>query len=148
MSKGFEPATRWVDEIERHLSTLETYKGEYLNRCKSVRELISDCYDAAKEAGIPRVELRGVIKERALLRQIENIREDMEPEQAETFDQIKFALGMLADLPLGEVALARSDAIDSLTDEDEGAAAAADPEAEAGEANAAKLRAGISLVKA
>lgn len=140
MSNGFAVAQRWVDEIERHHETLATYQGEYLNRCKSVRELISGCYDAAKEAGIPRVELRAVIKERALLAKIEALREDMEPEQRETLDQIKFSLGMLADLPLGEVALARSDAIDSLTGDDAGPSA----DEIAAAANAQALGAGIS----
>ena len=142
MSNGFETATRWVEEIERHHETLATYQGEYLNRCRSVRELITGCYDAAKDAGIPRAELRAVIKERALLAKIEALREDMEPEQRETLDQIKHALGMLSDLPLGETAMKRSDAIDSLTAQDD-----PDPEAIAAETNKAALRAGIRAVQ-
>ena len=137
-TNGFAVAQRWVEEIERHHETLASYQGEYLNRCKSVRELISGCYDAAKDAGIPHAELRAVIKERQLLAKIEAMREDMEPEQRETLDQIKFALGMIADLPLGEAAMARSEAIDSLTDDE--------PSADeiAAAANAKALGAGIS----
>lgn len=146
-TNGFAVAQRWVDEIERHHETLATYQGEYMARCRSVRELITGCYDAAKDAGIPRAELRGVIKERQLLAKIEALREDMEPEQRETLDQIKHALGMLSDLPLGEVALARSDAIDSLTVDDEFDAVAPDPEAIAAETNTVALRAGIRAVK-
>lgn len=143
-TNGFADAQRWVDEIERHHETLASYQGEYMARCRSVRELITGCFDAAKEAGIPRVELRAVIKERQLLAKLEAMREAMEPEQRETLDQIKHALGMIADLPLGEVALARSEAIDSLTD-DEGQEP--DPEAIAAGTNTAALRAGIRAVK-
>jgi len=141
-TNGFAVAQRWVDEIERHHETLASYQGEYMARCRSVRELITGCYDAAKDAGIPRAELRAVIKERQLLAKIEAMREDMEPEQRETLDQIKHALGMLSDLPLGETALKRSDAIDSLTAQDD-----PDPEAIAAETNTAALRAGIRAVQ-
>jgi hypothetical protein len=65
----------------------------------------------------------------------------MEDEQAETFDQIKHALGMLSDLPLGDAALKRSEAVDSLTGDDE--FEAADPNKAAAEDNATKIAAGI-----
>ncbi|MCV9940951.1 hypothetical protein OIU35_31760 [Boseaceae bacterium BT-24-1] len=141
MSNGFEKAERFVKEIERHHETLASYAGEHLQRCKSVREMISSAYDLAKDAGIPKRELRAVVKERALLKKIEALREGLEDEQAETFDQIKHALGMLSDLPLGEATLARSEAIDSLTEDEE-----ADPDEEAAAANSAALRAGIRAV--
>ncbi|PZR88380.1 MAG: hypothetical protein DI537_23875 [Stutzerimonas stutzeri] len=135
MSNGFESAERWVKEIERHHETLATYQGEYMARCRPVRESIAGCYDAAKEAGIPRKELKAVIKERRFLKQIEANRAKLEEDEQETLDQIKHALGMLSDLPLGETALKRSAAVDSLTQADDEAA---------GRENAAKLSAGIS----
>lgn len=147
MSNGFEPAKRWVTEIEKHHETLATYQGEYMARCRGVRESISGCYDAAKEAGIPPKELRPVIKERALLKKIEGIRDGLEEEQVETYDQIKHALGMLQDLPLGAVALKRSAAVDSLTEDDDSGEFSDDaepgPEEKAAAANAAAVRAGI-----
>ncbi|MGO4672956.1 hypothetical protein AB4Z40_08660 [Bosea sp. 2YAB26] len=143
MSNGFDAVVlqRFVTDIERHHDTIASYKGEHAQRVKSVQELIGEVFDRAKDAGIPRKELKAVIKERRLLVQIENLREELEEDQAETFDQIKHALGMLSDLPLGEVALRNSDAVDSLTDDDgEGAGAA---EVAAGKANAKALRAGV-----
>lgn len=140
MTNGFDKAKteRFVKEIERHFETLATYAGEHRQRCKTVREDISSVYDLAKDAGVPKRELRAVIKERALLKQIDGLREALDDEQAETFDQIKFALGMLSDLPLGEATLARGAAIDSLTESDE------PTEAEERTAdNVAQLRAGI-----
>lgn len=145
MSNGFDAVVlkRFVGDIERHHETIASYKGEHAQRVKSVQEMISEVFDRAKDAGIPRKELKAVIKERRLLAQIENIREELEDDQQETLDQIKHALGMLADLPLGEAAAARSDAIDSLTDED---GDEPDADAAAGKKNAKALRAGIRAV--
>lgn len=149
-TNGFDATIlkRFVGEIEKHHDQIASYKGEHAQRVGSVQEMISGIYDRAKDAGIPKKQLKAVIRERDLLKKIENLREDMEDEQAETFDQIKFALGMLADLPLGEVALSRSDAIDSLTDQDEPDAAAPqpDPDAVAAETNTRALRAGLRAV--
>lgn len=143
MSNGFDATVlkRFVGEIEKHHAQIASYKGEHAQRCGSVQELISECYDRAKDAGIPKKQLKAVIRERDLLKKIEGLREDMEDEQAETFDQIKHALGMLSDLPLGDAALKRSEAVDSLTEGDE--FEAADPNKAAAEDNAAKLTAGL-----
>lgn len=137
MSNGFDATIlkRFVGEIEKHHDQIASYKGEHAQRVKSVQEMISDVYDRAKDAGIGKKQLKAVIRERDLTKKIEAIREDMEEEEAETFDQIKHALGMLSDLPLGETALKRSAAVDSLTQDDDEAA---------GRENAAKLSAGIS----
>lgn len=149
MSNGFDATVlkRFVSDIERHHETIASYKGEHAQRVKSVQELITEVFDRAKDSGIPRKELKAVIKERRLLVQIENLREELEDDQQETLDQIKHALGMIADLPLGEAAMARSDAIDSLTDDDEFDAAAPKAEDEntkAGKRNAKALRDGIA----
>lgn len=143
MSNGFDAAVlkRFVGEIDKHKEAMASRQGEYMKFCRDQRELISGVFDRAKDAGIPRAELKAVLKERDLQKKIEALREDMEPEQAETFDQIKHALGMIADLPLGDAALKRSAAVDSLTEDDE--FEAADPNKAAAEANAAKLAAGI-----
>ena len=69
MSNGFETAIlkQFVSDIERHHDTIASYKGEHAQRVKSVQELITEVFDRAKDAGIPRKELKAVIKERRLL---------------------------------------------------------------------------------
>ena len=143
MSNGFDTTVlkRFVSDIERHHETIASYKGEHAQRVKGVQELITEVFDRAKDSGIPRKELKAVIKERRLLVQIENIREELEDDQQETLDQIKHALGMISDLPLGEAAMARSAAVDSLTDDDEGDEP--DENIVAGKKNAKALGAGI-----
>lgn len=142
MTNGFDAAVlkRFVGEIEKHHDQIASYKGEHAQRVKSVQEMISDIYDRAKDAGVPKKQLKAVIRERDLLKKIEGLREDMEDEQAETFDQIKHALGMLSDLPLGDAAMKRSAAVDSLTDDED---EEDDADEAAGRANAEALSAGI-----
>lgn len=142
MSNQFDAVVlkRFVGEIERHHQTIASYKGEHAQRVKTILEQITDCFDRAKAAGIPKKELKAVIRERKLLEQIEALREEMEPEQQETLDQIKHALGMLSDLPLGEAAQKRSAAVNSLTDDDDDEE---DADEVAGRANAEALSAGI-----
>lgn len=138
-SNGFEPAKTWVAEIEKHMATLATYTGEHMARCQKVREMIADCYDRAKDAGVPRKELKAVIKVRGLEKKIAAAREELD-DGGETFDMIRHALGDLAELPLGKAALDRSAAVDSLTDDEFDAA---DPNKLAADANASKIAEGI-----
>lgn len=129
---------RWVGEIERHLSELDSMRGEYMAACKDVRERIAECYDRAKDAGLPKKALKAVIKTRQLQKKIEGLREDLaEDGLDESYDQIRHALGDLSDLPLGQAALKDKapNPVDSLATADEFDAIGAD--------NAAKIEAGI-----
>lgn len=119
-------AKRFVQEIERHHDTLETFKGEHMSRCKSVRELISENYDLAADAGINKKALKAFVKARALKRKLTDTRADLE-EGVETFDMIAAAIGEdFGGLPLGQAALNRAAetraengaALDDLTDPD------------------------------
>lgn len=92
----------------------------YMADCAVINEDIAGIYDDAKEHGIPKKELKKVVKTREMQRKMDAIREDLEDDARETYDQIRHALGDLADLPLGEATLARQQerdgAVDSLTD--------------------------------
>ncbi|MFN3891968.1 MAG: hypothetical protein ACK4MV_16355 [Beijerinckiaceae bacterium] len=132
-------AQRWTAEIERHYDTLESLRGEYMNECKQVRELISECYDRAKDAGLSKKALKAVIKTRQLEKKIESLREDLSEDGLDDdYDAIRLALGDLAELPLGAAALKGKEpnAVDSLAGDDDEFDAV-------GRANAAKIEAGI-----
>lgn len=112
LSNGFDPSTvqQFVKDIERHFETLKSYQGEYMNRCKGVRDLITRAKDAAKEAGIPKKHLNSLLKERELLRKIDGVREAFEDEEdLETYEALVEALGPLADTPLGRAAMGDDD---------------------------------------
>lgn len=95
----------FTDRVERLMGDLLTEKGEYMQRCKVIREDIAQVIAEAKDAGIPKKSFRAVIRVRELEQKLEAIREDLEDEARETFDQIRFALGDLQDTPLGAAVL-------------------------------------------
>lgn len=128
---------RWTSEIERHFAELESMKGEYMQQCKVVREMISECYDRAKDSGVSKKALKAVIKTRQLEKKIEGLREDLAEDGLDNdYDNIRLALGDLAELPLGQAALKdKPNPVDSLAEDDEFDAIGAE--------NAAKIEAGI-----
>jgi hypothetical protein len=79
-----------------------------MNRARQIRDSIARVLVEAKDAGIPKKEFKLVIRTRALENKLEAIREDLEPDEAETYDAIRTALGDLGDLPLGQAALAKA----------------------------------------
>lgn len=122
----------FVKDIERLTEEMDSKKGEYMAWCKGHRELINRQYDAANNAGIPRKSMKATIKTRALESKIEKIADDLAEDEtaAETFEQIRAALGDLADTPLGKAASGEQP-----SSEDEWNRAGAE--------NAAKVAAGI-----
>lgn len=84
---------------------LATEKSESMLRCKSIHQDIDEVLKEAKSAGIPKSEFKAVIKKNALLAKAEAIREDLEGERQDTFDQIEIALGKFAETGLGAAAV-------------------------------------------
>jgi uncharacterized protein (UPF0335 family) len=82
-----------------------------------IREAITGIYDEAKDAGIPKKELRALIRTRELERKIEQTRADLEADEQATFEQLAEALGDFGNTPLGQAALdgaRHGEALDSL----------------------------------
>jgi uncharacterized protein (UPF0335 family) len=106
-TNGFEPEKikNFVATIEEIHEQLESEKGQYMKRCQSIRDDIKLVYDEAKDAGVPKKELKAVIKTRAKQRELDALREDLEADERDTYDMIRHALGDLADLPLGVAAM-------------------------------------------
>lgn len=101
--KGF------VSDIEHCLKQLESERGKYMSRCRSIRDDIKAVIEVAKESGISTRALRSVVKARELERKVDKLRDALEDEHQETYDQIRHCLGDLADTPLGAVVLASAD---------------------------------------
>jgi len=98
----------FTHRVENLYDELASEKGEYMNRARVIRDSIARVLVEAKDAGIPKKEFKTVIKARQLENRLEHLRDDLEPDEVETFDQIRHALGDLGDLPLGKAALARA----------------------------------------
>jgi F0F1-type ATP synthase membrane subunit b/b' len=102
-----ELAKTFVERIEWRLSDLDKHKAEYKAMAKVIREDIALVIDDARRAGIPKRELKAVVKSRELERRIAAVRDELATVERETFDQIRMALGDFSDTPLGQAALDR-----------------------------------------
>lgn len=108
-SNGFDSDVvhAFVGEIERHLGELESERGVYMQRCQAIRKAISDVYGDAKTKGIPTRPLKDVVKTRELQKRVQKLRDEMERDQAETYDMLLDVLGDFGGTPLGQAALAK-----------------------------------------
>jgi hypothetical protein len=108
---GFNPqlVSGYVRRIEALLDDIASERSASMIACKAIRADIGEVLDEAKNAGVPRRELKAAIKARDLARKIEALRDNFEAENRETYDQIRIALGDLADTPLGLATLGAQD---------------------------------------
>lgn len=104
---GFDPAIlgAFNFRIENLYGDLGTEKSESMLRCKAIHSDIDEVLKEAKNAGIPKSEFKAVIKKRTLLAKAEAIREDLEGDRQNNFDQIEIALGKFAETGLGAAAV-------------------------------------------
>ena len=96
---------KFVERIEALNDDLESEKGEYMARAKSIREDIKNVLGDAKDAGFTKATIRGVVKARALDAKAKAAYEDLDIADRDTFDSIRHSLGDYADLPLGKAAV-------------------------------------------
>jgi hypothetical protein len=91
--------------IDNLLDELADERAEYQERAREIRAAIQRVMLDAEDAGIPKREMKAVLKARALEDKLAGVRKQLEPGEVETFDQIRAALGELSDTPLGRAAL-------------------------------------------
>lgn len=103
---GFDKklTTLYVTEYEKIEDGIATRKGEYMAWAKGERERQSEVLERAKDSGLPKKDLKDVIKIRQLQGRIDDIVDNEDEERAETIEMIRHALGDLADTPLGQAA--------------------------------------------
>lgn len=98
------------DQVKSYVARIENLHADIskimmgaLSECKAVHGDIKEVYQEAKdEVGLPKKELKRVVKARALERKAAEVREGLEAEEQDNFDRIRLALGDLADTPLGQ----------------------------------------------
>ena len=83
------------EALARHVRDIE----ELLDERKTLNDRIKEIYQAAKEAGFQTPILREIIRERKL-------DEEVRADRYALLDAYRRALGMLADTPLGQAAMA------------------------------------------
>ena len=95
-----------VRNIEDRYAELASERGVYMQKCKRIREHMSDDYDRAVEQGIAKKLLKLIIKERGYERKIEALALDLEADERSELEMLTEALGDFGTLPLGQAALA------------------------------------------
>ncbi len=109
-SNGFDPAivAKLVDRIEDLDDEKASEHGAYMKRCADINARRLAILDEAKARGVPTRPFKAYLKQRKLERKVEACRENLDDlVDREQFDLIRHAMGDLAELPLGEAALAR-----------------------------------------
>lgn len=104
---GFDPAivNSFVTRIENLYSDIATEKSEFMSRCKVIHGDVKEVLTEAKNAGIPKKSLKSLIKQRDLQNKIEDVRNDLEGDDQDSFDQLCLALGAFAETGLGAAAM-------------------------------------------
>jgi uncharacterized protein (UPF0335 family) len=103
-ANGYDPKTlgQLTNAIEISMEDIGQLHAGIASEIAMHRAEIKDSYAKAKDAGIPVGALKAAVK-------VRKIERAMEKDVAEEYEQICRALGMLADMPLGQAALAAND---------------------------------------
>lgn len=106
---GYDPAKvgKFVGDIEKIMAQMESEKGSYMARMKGFREDISAIYDEAKDAGLPKKEMKAVVKARELERKVEKLRDGLTDDQQDAFDLLRHASVILPTPRSGALRLAK-----------------------------------------
>lgn len=94
----------YVERIEALMDELDAQREAFKSAAKEYRDDIKEIVEEAKGAGISAKSLKAVIKARALSRKADAARDALGAVDRDTFDNIRLALGDLADTPLGAAA--------------------------------------------
>ena len=104
-----------VQNIEESYRKLDTERGIYMNKCKSIRGEMKEFYSDAANLGIAKKLLAKIIKERQYERKIDALTADLEPDERSELEMLVSKLGEFADTPLGAAALAAAESKPTLT---------------------------------
>lgn len=109
-SNGYQAIEPHIEAMEEIDEKLEQLKINYMNECREFREAQKRRVKMVKAEGFSVVAFKGVLKKRRLEKKIEKVDEEMqEADEAETYEAMQHALGMLSDTPLGQAVLEKAD---------------------------------------
>lgn len=111
-TNGYDPdkAKSYVERVENLKAEIRSIKARNAKECQDLQNDIADVLDEAKGDGFPKKELRKVLQTRELERKLEEVREDLEPDEQDRYDLLRFALGDIKDQPVGH----QTDLVDAL----------------------------------
>lgn len=101
-------AKSFLERIESVQADIDKIKADAAEECAPLYDDIASIKREAHDAGIPRREFNSLISERKLLKKAEALRASLSEDQQHNFDQMKLALGDLAETELGRAARRRA----------------------------------------
>jgi uncharacterized protein (UPF0335 family) len=106
-TNGFdqEQVIRVLNKIDGFKDDLLSERGGYMQTCRGIRESIAAVYDEAKALGIPKKELRTLVKIRENEQKNQKLFDELEADQQATL-QMLAAAEQVKDLPLWRAAAA------------------------------------------
>lgn len=93
-SKAFKEAVQKIEDIDEQILS---ERGKFMKKCQDFNALKDVVIDEAKNKGIPKKELKAVIKARDFERKADEIYSDLEPDEQDTFSAMRNILGDWAD---------------------------------------------------
>jgi uncharacterized protein (UPF0335 family) len=98
-----KPFVRQIEEID---DDLESEKGEYMSRCRVLRDKRKDVFGAAKDDGIAVKPLKAIVKRRKLERRIDALPSEFDVDESAQYSALAEAF---AGTPFGDFAAERAD---------------------------------------
>lgn len=92
-----EQVLGFIQRVENLNLDIAKEKSAMMTACKGIHTDIKEVFKEAKAAGINKKALKGHVKRRALERDIEDIRDDLEGDDQDSFDALAIALQKIAD---------------------------------------------------
>lgn len=105
---GYDPVKLkgFVSEFETQQAEIDKIMAEARKKAEPFRAQQKDIKNACKkEVGVAKGTFSHIIRERKLRKKLDEIDNDLNGEEADDADRVRHALGMLADLPLGQAAV-------------------------------------------
>jgi uncharacterized protein (UPF0335 family) len=100
-------AKSFLDRIENLDAEKEELKRAFMDQCKGLNEDVKEIYGEAKESGIAVKALKGVVKQRKMLKKMDAIDANFDIDEQAQFEALAIAF---AGTPFGEHAKARASA--------------------------------------
>ncbi|MCF3935048.1 hypothetical protein L1787_16715 [Acuticoccus sp. M5D2P5] len=126
-----EVVQNYIRRHENIASQILSVKGRAMKEIQDLKADQGSVLDEAKDThGIPKKLLKLILKQREFERKIDELTEDLDDDDGDTYDQMLLAIQGMEDTPLGQAALAgtKSKADDGQTDIEELAKAKASEE--------------------
>jgi uncharacterized protein (UPF0335 family) len=98
-------AAGYLERIENLLAALESERGKYMAACKPIREDIADIYTEAKDQGVAKKALAGLVKYRELEKRQQAIGDGLDIADQSDYESLVAALGDFGKTELGKAVL-------------------------------------------